>query len=80
VRTGLASEYAETRRALPRPAQGPLLGTCHGSSGDQQASHQAQEEAEQDREGRLTDHSWDHPATDEVSGQPSLPERVKSQA
>jgi hypothetical protein len=55
VRTGLASEYAETRRALPRPTQGPLLGTRDALSGDQEASHQAQEEAEQDHQSHLSD-------------------------
>src|SRR6266508_497124 len=54
VRTGLTSKYAETRRPLPRPAQGPLLGACRAPPSDQEASHQAQEEAEQDRESHLS--------------------------
>jgi len=53
VRTGLASEYAETRRALPRPAQGPLLGTCRASPSDQEASQETQEQAAQDHKGHL---------------------------
>jgi DDE superfamily endonuclease len=39
--------------ALPRPAQGPLLGTRDALPGDQEARHQAQEEAAHDRQDRL---------------------------
>jgi hypothetical protein len=37
---------------LPRPTQGPLLGTCSALLGDQEADQEAQE----DRQGRLTIH------------------------
>ena len=79
VRTGLASEYAETRRALPRPAQGPLLGTCRASPSDQEASQETQEQAAQDHKGHLRaqPHPPRPPTT--VDGQPGIP-WVKSQA
>jgi DDE superfamily endonuclease len=65
VRSGLASEDAETLRALPRPTQGPLLGTRDALPGDQEASHQAQEEADQDHQSHL-------------SGSPSTPSAATS--
>lgn len=58
VRTRLAGECAETRRALPGSPQGPLLGTCRAVPGDQEASDEAQEEGHQAHQeadqGRLT--------------------------
>ena len=62
-----------TLRALPRPAQGPQLGSCQALPGDQETRHQAPEEADQGREGRLSDHSRHHPAASEVSGQSTTP-------
>src|SRR5215207_2705209 len=70
VHTGLAGCHAETRRALPRPAQGPLLGTCRAVPGDQEAP----QETAHDGEGCLTGSAHPpHPPTS-VDGQPSLPE------
>jgi hypothetical protein len=73
VRARLAGHHAETLWALPRPAQGSLLGTCRAVSGDQEASHQAQEEAEHDRKSRLTGPAARYTPSTEVSGQPSTP-------
>jgi DDE superfamily endonuclease len=58
--TRLAGHCAKTLRALPRPAQGPLFGTRHPLSGDQEAHQEAPQQAGQDREGRLTGHSQHH--------------------
>jgi hypothetical protein len=52
MRARFPSRHTETLRALPRPAQGPLLGTCGSLPGDQEADQEAQE----DRESRLTIH------------------------
>jgi hypothetical protein len=76
VRPGLAGCHAETRRALPRPAQGPLLGTCRAVPGDQEAP----QETAHDGEGCLTGPAHPpHPPTS-VDGQFGMPEGVKSQA
>ena len=80
VRPRLAGGHAETRRALPRPAQGPLLGTCRAVPGDQEARQEAPQEATHDGEGCLTGPAHPpHPPTS-VDGQPGMPEGVKSQA
>src|SRR5206468_7755296 len=77
---GLASEYTETLRALPRPAQGPLLGTCQALPGGQEARQETPQEADHSREGRLTGPAQPpHPPTS-VDDQPDMPEGVKSQA
>jgi hypothetical protein len=44
--------HTEPLRALPRPTQGPLLGTCGALLDDQEAD----QEAQQDRDSRLTIH------------------------
>jgi hypothetical protein len=77
--TGLASCHAETRRALPRPAQGPLLRPCRASPSDQEARQEAQEEATHGRRGRLT--SPAPSTTADLGGRPARhARRVKSQA
>jgi hypothetical protein len=73
VRSGLASEYAETLRALPRPTQGPLLGTRDALPSDQEASHQAQEEAEQDHQIHLSGSPSAPCAATSADDQPARP-------
>jgi hypothetical protein len=60
VRPRLAGCHAETRRALPRPAQGPLLGTCRAVPGDQEARQEAPQEAAHDPQSSVSSSSWKH--------------------
>jgi hypothetical protein len=53
-RARLAGECTEIPRALPRPAQGPLLGIRDALSGGQEAHQEAPQEAGPDGKGRLT--------------------------
>jgi hypothetical protein len=53
-RARLADERTEILRALPRPAQGPLLGTRDPLPGGQEAHQEAPQEADPDGKGRLT--------------------------
>jgi hypothetical protein len=65
--------HAETRRALPRPAQGQPLRARHAISGHQEARQEGQQEGNHGHEGRLTGSDQARPAADPVSGQPSMP-------
>jgi hypothetical protein len=79
VHTGLAGRGAETRRALPRPAQGPLLWARHAVSGHQEARQEGQQEGDHGHQGRLT--GSDQPARPPTrSAANSACPRVKSQA
>jgi hypothetical protein len=77
VRTGLAGQCAETRRALPRPAQGQPPRARDPVPGDQETHQQASEEAEQDRESRLTGPAVPHIPPTSADGQPDMPQGLK---
>jgi hypothetical protein len=76
VHAGLPGCRAETRRALSRAPQRPLLWAGRSLPGHQEARLQAQEEAVQ---GRLTGHSRHHHPPARSTASPACP-RVKSQA
>jgi hypothetical protein len=63
----------QTRRPLPRPAQGQPIGARHALPGHQEARHQAQEEGHQHSQGRLTGPRPHHTTAAEVSGQSGTP-------
>src|SRR5215217_900764 len=73
VRTRLAGCCAETRRMLPRPAQGPSLWVGHPLPGDQEARQEAPEEGGQACEGRPTGSAGHSPRRPRSTASPACP-------